>query len=162
MQFSLSILRLLVFTFFVSSVLANPGPQPTAAPDTVGETIDNAIDNIGSHVDNVKDAATSVWGNFEDLLPSITAIPSNVDAWFDSIEDNLENVPQSVWRDIKTGLYPPEVSQWIENLPENMQAEASQRLTEWADDVGNGSGRNTAVAVAAVGVAGVLALAMAL
>ena len=72
----------------------------------------------------------------------------------------------TVWNEFETGVYPPQVSQWVDSLPENMRAQASSKLSEWANELGSkpsdASCSYRAVAVAAVGVAGVLALALAL
>lgn len=144
---------------------------------TPGEKLDDKLDDFNSKVDDLKDGVTSVFGNVKDymssvgadlktILPTITGVPSDIDAFFDSVETKIENIqiPTTAWNDIKTGLYPTEVSQWIDSLPTNMRAEASQRLTDWAEDVGNDApnSKRGVVALGALGVAGVLALAMAL
>jgi len=114
----------------------------------------------------IKDYITSVGNDFKSVLPTITAIPSNVDGFFNSVGSKVENlqIPTTAWSGIETGLYPPEVSQWVNSLPTTMRAEASQKLTEWAGDVGNTANapNRGAVVLEALAVACVLALAMAL
>lgn len=154
--------------------VVNSGINEVIAATTV---VNNIVNGATSVIGNIANGATSVVGdveaylssvgnNLETVLPTITAIPSDVNAFFSSVENKVEklNIPTSAWNDIKTGLYPPQVSQWVDSLPTSMRAEASQKLTEWANDVGNtaSSPNRGAVALGAVGVAGVLALAMAL
>jgi len=141
----------------------------TTALDDLKDSATSVIADLKSGatsiVDDIKDYVTSVGAEFKDIFPTITGVPSDVDAFFDSVETQVENLdlPKTAWNDIKTGLYPPEVSEWIDSLPTNMRAEASQKLTDWAEDVGNnGNSNRAAVALGAMGVAGVIALAMAL
>lgn len=132
------------------------------ATSVIGDIVNGATSVAG----DVEAYLSSVGNNLETVLPTITAIPSDVDAFFSSVENKVENlhIPTSAWNDIKTGLYPPQVSQWVDSLPTGLRAEASQKLTEWANDVSNtaNSPNRGAVVLGAVGVAGVLAVAMAL
>ena len=138
------------------------GDVKTGATSVIGD-IQNGATSIAGEVQNY---LSGVGNDFETVLPTITAIPSDVDGFFNSVGSKVENlqIPTTAWNDIKTGLYPPQVSQWVDSLPTSIRAKASQKLTEWADDVGNttsSASRGTVVLVA-LGAAGVLALAIAL
>ncbi|KAF8423249.1 hypothetical protein EV426DRAFT_602808 [Tirmania nivea] len=141
---------------------------------TVLVDIQNMVTTIIGNVQNeatiivneVNNYPTDVGYDFDNVLPTITVIPPNVDDFFNSVGSKVENlqIPTIAWNDIKIGLYPPEVSQWVDSLPTSMRAEASQRLTQWANDVGNTASipnRGTVV-LGALGAAAVLALALAL
>lgn len=119
---------------------------------------------ISTFASDVKSFVTSVEDKIH--LPTITMTPPNVEGYFSTVEGDLKTLPKSEWDAIKTGLYPTEVSQWVDSLPTQMRAEASNKLTEWANDMGSGAPANSnsrgALALAALGAGGVLALALAL
>lgn len=152
----------------------NNGISEVLGATTVLDDIKNGATSVIGDIGNgatslagdVKDYFTSIGNDFKNVLPTITAIPSDVDKFWNSVESKVDNlqIPTTAWNDIKTGLYPPEVSQWVDSLPTSMRAEASSKLSDWADDVGNtaNSPNRGAVALGAIGVAGVLALVMAL
>jgi len=138
------------------------GNIESGATSVIGDIQNGATSIVGE----VKSYLTSVGNELENVLPTITAVPSDIDNWFSSIGNKVEDlqIPTIAWNDIKTGLYPTQVSQWVDSLPTNLRAEASNKLTEWANDVGDTSGspNNGAIILGAVGAAGVLALALAL
>ena len=146
--------------------------------------VQSGLNNVQSIANDVKSAATQIATDFKNLLPTITIVPSNIDSYFSSVENKLTAIPQSDWNSIKSGVYPPDVSSWIHGLPTSLQGVASSKLNEWATDLGtatvgataptstptstkststtgSGSNRRT-VAFGALGVAGVLAVAIVL
>ncbi|RPB24940.1 hypothetical protein L211DRAFT_836801 [Terfezia boudieri ATCC MYA-4762] len=157
----------------IASVIAHAADRGGIDPNNVFENKvtsfvgNGATSRATSIAGEVKNYLTRVGNKLEDVLPTITAIPSDIDGFFNSVGSKVENlqIPTTAWNDIKTGLYPPQVSQWVDSLPTSLRAEASQKLTEWANnDVGNtaSSPNRGAVVLGALGAAGVLALAMAL
>ncbi|KAF8434442.1 hypothetical protein BGX38DRAFT_1219779 [Terfezia claveryi] len=176
MQFKASALLLLTS---IASVIAqgadgNGAILNTREATSVIGNIENKVTSVIGNIQNgatsiageVKNYRTSVGNELENVLPTITAIPSDIDGFFNSVGSKVDNlqIPTTAWNDIKTGLYPPQVSQWVDSLPTSLRAEASQKLTEWANNVGNtaSSPNRGAVVLGALGAAGVLALAMAL
>jgi len=152
-----------------------------ASVTAVLDEIQSGINNVQSGINNVQtvvnDAHTiaSDVKNYFQNLPAITIVPTNVEGYFSSVENKLENVPQTAWNNIKSGLYPSEVVSWINGLPTNMRAEATSKLNQWANDLSTGASgaslptptktsdsSKRAVALGAMGVAGVLAVAIVL
>lgn len=144
----------------------------------------NAVTSIDNNLHNLK---SSVVNDFKNLLPTISVNivinPSNVEGFFSTVKNDLENLPQTAWNGIKTGLYPTEVVSWIDSLPTNLRGEASSKLNAWANEVGTGGAstptatnsaskstgtgsssdsNQKAVKLGAMGVAGLLAVAIVL
>ena len=138
------------------------------------DDIQSGLNDVQSGINDVKTVVSDVKNYFQNL-PTITVVPPNVEGYFSSVENKLENVPQTAWNNIKSGVYPNDVVSWINGLPTNMRAEATSKLNEWANDLSTGTNgaatptatktsdsNKRAVALGAMGVAGALAVAIVL
>jgi len=154
---------LLLSSTFIPSILASAAPAPAAVPnpvanadlgdigDKLDDTVNKVKDKVNDWVDEVKN-----W-NF----PTVTGVPENVKQWFSDAEKWFNDFPEQAWTEIKDGVYPPEVSNWVNSLPDQMKQEARDELKQWADEKSVAPSLR-GVGISFVGVAGVVAVAMAL
>ncbi|KAF8465655.1 hypothetical protein BDZ91DRAFT_726562 [Kalaharituber pfeilii] len=149
------------------TVLSVAAPAPTAAPNPAAAAdLGDIGDKIDSVIDDLKEKASNVIEDLKDFtFPIITGLPESIDKWFDDVEEFFEEFPDKAWESIKDGIYPPEVSQWVNDLPQEMRAEASQKLKEWADELSAAGPRQVVgkgTMMGMVGIIGVVAVVMAL
>lgn len=144
--------------------LANPNPKAHADFQDIGDSIDKALtsakdalsDTVSTIKDKVSDWATEVH-NWK--FPNITSVPEDVKGWFSDAERWFDNFPAQAWDEIRGGVYPPEVSQWVQGLPEKMREEARTELKVWAESHNSGAPlRGMGMGMGWVGVAGVVAV----
>lgn len=152
----------LLSSAFISTILASAAPAPSAVPNPVanvdfgdiGDKLDDAVNNMKEKVNDWVDKVKN-W-----KFPMVTSVPENVKQWFSDAEKWFNGFPEQAWTEIKDGFYPPEVSNWINSLPDKMKQEARDRLKQWANEKsGAPSLRGIGITFAGVGV---VAVAMAL
>lgn len=148
---------LLLSSVFIQTILANPAPAPAAVPnpvanadfgdigDKIDDTVNKVKDKVSSWVDKVKN-----W-----KFPTVTGVPEDVKQWFNDAKKWFDGFPKQAWAEIKDGVYPPEVSNWINSLPEKMRQEAKDELKQWANEK-SGAPSLRGVGISFIGAVGVV------
>jgi len=181
-------LKLLSSVLFISAalipnVLATASPAPAAAalsaanpiaaanPNAnadLGDQIDDALDKLGDKIDDTVDKVKEKVSDWVEEVknwkfPEIDIVPDNVEQWFSDAKKWFQDFPQEAWEEIKEGVYPQEVSDWIDSLPEKMRQEARENLKEWANELDKNDAVSTVrgLSLGIVGVAGAVAVVLA-
>ncbi|KAF8430414.1 hypothetical protein EV426DRAFT_661004 [Tirmania nivea] len=148
---------------FIPTILATAAPAPAAVPNPVanadfgdtGNKIDDTVQKVKEQVNDWVDEVNN-W-----KFPTVTGVPENVKQWFSDAEKWFKDFPEQAWEEIKDGVYPPEVSNWVNSLPDQMKQEARDELKQWANEK-SGAPDLRSVSISFVGAVGIVAVAMAL
>ena len=184
MQLKLLSSVLLVSAALIPNVLATASPAPNAlsAADPIAaaqpnanadlgevvDKIDETFDDIGDKIDDTVEKIKDTVGDWVEEVknwkfPEIDVIPDNVEQWFKDAKSWFKDFPQEAWEKIKEGVYPDEVSDWVNSLPEKMRAEARENLKEWANELDKNSAMSAVggLSLGLMGAAGAVAVVLA-
>ncbi|KAF8440691.1 hypothetical protein BGX38DRAFT_1316861 [Terfezia claveryi] len=130
---------LLLSSAFIPTILASATPAPVVVPNPVANA------DFGDIGDKLEDTASQVKQKVNDWVdegknwkfPTVTGVPENIKQWFSDSEKWFNGFPEKAWAEIKDGVYPPEVSNWVNSLPDQMKQEARDELKQWANEESN-------------------------
>ncbi|RPB18843.1 hypothetical protein L211DRAFT_843217 [Terfezia boudieri ATCC MYA-4762] len=161
---------LLLSSAFIPTILAGAAPAPAAVPNPVanadfgdiGDKLDDTVSKVKGKVNEVKEKVNDWVDEVKNWkFPTVTGVPENVKQWFSDSEKWFNGFPEQAWAEIKDGVYPPEVSNWVNSLPDQMKQEARDELKQWANEKSNAPSLRS-VGISFVGVAGIIAVTVAL